>query len=217
MVHLIRKLISVMALLNLIGCGNYEEFKEDPSAAFTNILPNNALTFKTVKEEVLKDNCISCHANYANYSDVLSDIEAIKSEVISGSMPKGSALSQDKKTLLLSWIAGGAQRGVLAIEPAPDENITTATYASINRNILQKKCIACHNPQGEVPWMDFSTRLSLFNLRDELFNFSDAPSSYILEVITDSAEPMPPYDSPFDMVTDEELSILTEWIRLGLP
>jgi mono/diheme cytochrome c family protein len=207
-----------LCLLILTGCGNYEEFKEDPSAAFGNILPSTALSFETIKKEVLQENCIGCHSGYENYDNVLTDIEDIKREVIAGSMPKGSTLAQDKKVLLLSWIAGGAQRGVISIQPDPSDTDKLApNYASINKNILQRSCTVCHNPQGEVPWLDFSSRVSLFSLRDQLFDFDDAPSSYIIEVITDPAEPMPPLDSPFDQLTDEEVEVFTEWIRLGLP
>ena len=50
-----------------------------------------------------------------------------------------------------------------------------------------------------------------------MFDFENPEQSYMLEVIQDPLEPMPPLDSGIPQLTEEEIAVLQEWIRLGLP
>lgn len=219
-VNLLSKLMMGTCLALIISCGNYEELKSEPSSSFDNIRAVSGLTFADIQKQVIGPKCITCHAGYTNYSAVKADLSKILREVLSDNMPKkpNAPLTDDEKSLLVSWQEDGAPLGnVVAIEPSPEDDGLQPNWKSISKNILQKKCTACHNPQGEQAFLPFTTRLEMFSKRDKLFNFDEPEKSYILEVIQDSFEPMPPLDSPFKSVTQDEINVLTEWIRLGLP
>ncbi|CAM9970349.1 unnamed protein product [Chrysoparadoxa australica] len=202
----------------LMSCGNYEEFKEDPSSAFTQVAPSSALTFKEVQEQVLGPKCLRCHPGYSDYDTVNGSLQAIVAAVRTNRMPQDGPLSNEEKTILFSWVFSGAPRGDAPTPQQPtDPNILEPTYASISKNILGKKCVVCHNPQGRVPFLDLSTREAIWKQRNQLLNFEKPEESYILEVINDPFEPMPPLNSPFEQLTEEEKAVLTEWIAKGLP
>lgn len=218
----------VLSSLFLVACGNYEDFKEDPSGRFGSVSPIQGLTFSQIKEQVLEARCTKCHANYNDYNTVKSDLEKIVASVTRRSMPKDGPMEDEKIGLLLNWAAAGAPLGddvTPGGPPNPDLNILAPKYESINRNILAKKCTICHNPQGEVPFIDFSSREALWSNRNlpawdidlKLFDFEEPESSYILAIVRDEFEPMPPRDSGLEPVTDEELKVLKDWIELGLP
>jgi len=217
-----------LSSLFLVACGNYEDFKEDPSGRFGNVSPIQGLTFSQVREQVLEARCTKCHSTYNEYNVVKADLEKIVASVRRRSMPKDGPMEEDKIGLLLSWAAAGAPLGSdvgPGDQPDPDLNILAPNYASINRNLLAKKCTICHNPQGEVPFIDFSSRVALWGNRDlpawdttlKLFDFEKPEASYILAIVRDEFEPMPPTDSGLDPVTDKEMEVLKEWIELGLP
>jgi mono/diheme cytochrome c family protein len=212
------KIISSVSLIIFIsGCGNYEEFKEDPSTLFSRVAPSQGLTFSEIKSQVLTPKCIRCHPGYEDYQTVINNIDSIGAQVRSDRMPKDGPMGADLKGLLFSWIAAGTPQGdVIPVKPSPNDELVP-NYESIAKNILGKKCIACHNPQGQVPFLDFSTRESIWKKRKLLFNFEKPESSYILEVIQDPVEPMPPINGPFEQLNQEEIDVLKEWIGLGLP
>lgn len=213
-------LLLTLAMVILTSCGNYEEFKEDPASSVSGILPSFGVGFEEIKKEVLKDNCLGCHGQYNNYSDVVADLPKIQFEVASGSMPDDGVLADDLKLMLLSWIVAGAPQGAAPAEPDPvDDSILTPDFNSISKNIIQKKCISCHNPRGRVPWIDFSTRQTMYDLRSDFFDLDNPEESFFLEVVseTDPELAMPPSDSPFERMTDEEIAVVKTWIELGMP
>lgn len=213
------KVLRILALsFVLFSCGNYEEFKEDPANLFTRVAPNLAVTFSEVEKQVLTPRCVQCHPGYNDYETVRANLNGIAASVASNRMPQNGPLSERQKGLLLGWIAAGAPQGtVTPIRPNPDDNELRPTYASISRLVLGKKCVVCHNPQGRVPFLDLSTREAIWLQRDSLLNFKKPEESYLLEVIQDPFEPMPPLGSPFEQVTDEEVEVLKEWISKGMP
>lgn len=209
--------LSLTLIITIGGCGNYEEFKEDPSTLFSRVAPAQGLTFSEIKSQVLTPKCIRCHPGYEDYQTVINSIDSITAQVRSDRMPKDGPMGAELKGLLFSWIAAGTPQGnVIPVKPSPRDELAP-NYESIAKNILGKKCVVCHNPQGQVPFLDFSTRESIWKKRKLLFNFDKPESSYILEVIQDPVEPMPPMNSPFEQLNQEEIDVLKEWIGLGLP
>ncbi len=55
-----------LGLMLLTGCGNYEEFKEDPSSGITKLAPGQELSFAVVKAQVLDPRCVTCHSKYGS-------------------------------------------------------------------------------------------------------------------------------------------------------
>ena len=220
----LRMLSILLITLVMSSCGNYKELKSEPSASFSNINFVSGLTFDDVKDDVFAARCVSCHPAYSDFDSVVGDLDAITASIASGRMPADGPLASDLKDKVLSWIQVGAPEGSSTAGTAPveDLNILAPNWKSISKNIFQKKCVACHNPKGRYAQLPLDRRSGLFtkvpsSLTGLLFDFSDPAQSYMIEVIADPFEPMPPEWSSFDKVTAEELTVLQEWIALGLP
>lgn len=76
---------------------------------------STTLSFSKDIQPIINSNCAisGCHngsakPNLTSYSNVKAETSAIKSEVSSGSMPKGRTMSAADKDALLCWIANGA-------------------------------------------------------------------------------------------------------------
>lgn len=211
--------IRILALITLVSCGNYEEFRES-SLPFGSFSPATGLSFSDVRKNVLDASCLQCHRNYERYEAVVKDLEKILASVRSDRMPKDRGpLDVEQKTLLFSWAAAGAPRGKIPGDDAGDggDLPLAPTWASVSQNILFAKCVVCHSANGQIPFPSFETRNEMFAVRDQFFDFDQPENSYFLEVIKDPIDPMPPVDSGFEKLTQEELEVLKEWIRLGLP
>jgi mono/diheme cytochrome c family protein len=182
--------------------------------------------FSALKEAVFGPSCVGCHAQYDSYSGVRREIESIAIAVASGRMPKaGGPLSEDRKELLRSWIAAGAPE-FSGQPPSPPEPIDLRPrWEAISANILFPKCLVCHNPRGQARFLDLSSRESIrmaadrpFGSEDrKLIDFLSPESSYLIEIVRDAQEPMPPAWSSIRRLDGSEVGALAEWIRAGLP
>lgn len=183
------------------------------------------LDFALVQNEVFRPACVTCHSQYDRYEDVKRDLSAILSSVESDRMPKsGGPLSRRLKKVLEDWVAAGAPE-IPGVQPADPQPVTLEpNWGSVSRHILGPKCQLCHNPNGQAKFLDLSSREAIWNARNGLFpgapkliDFENPEASYLFEVIQDPTGPMPPPASGIAPVTEEELLVLTEWVRRGLP
>lgn len=231
------EIILVLAtVLGFYGCGNYEQAKQNLS----NDQPNAPLVrspeggggeesgpeFQDVFAQVIEPRCLSCHLNYSQYSAVINRIDEILRRVAIDDMPRsGPALSSEQKNLLRTWVDLGAteQRATVPDdqidEPGrPDEeDLLVPTWSSVSQKIFFAKCTVCHSPNGVAKFLDLSQRQKIFEKRKTLVDFDNPSESYLIEVITDPIEPMPPPNSGLQGLNSNEVEVLIEWIRLGLP
>jgi hypothetical protein len=56
---------------------------------------------------LIQSNCVSCHSTYGSYAGAKASASSIRSSIVSGSMPKGSSLSEDQKNTIVCWIDAG--------------------------------------------------------------------------------------------------------------
>ncbi len=213
-----KTLFVINILLLLTSCGNSLEVKESPISDIQSITPQEeSISFETVRSNILKSHCIQCHAGYNEYDIVFADKENILDAVLTGRMPKNApSLDEELIVLLKSWVDQGAPLDSTVTEPVTAE--LAATWESLSKKVFLPKCIQCHNPQGQASFLDLSTRQSFFDQRDYLLgNFEDALNSYLVEVITDPNEPMPPSWSNIDRLSQEEVDAIIEWVEKGLP
>ena len=225
------KLLSTISLILLISCQNpifheKEELEFEPKNAPRGPQSNQTevITFKEISEKVLKPQCIQCHQGYEKYSIVKKDLKDIIKSVNSNRMPKNlPSLDNNLKELLEEWQSQGAPEVARTnpgnTEPTPVEPTKLEpTWNSLSELVFFPKCTTCHNPNGEASFLDLSSRQTFFDNRDYLLNnFENVESSYLIEVITDPDEPMPPPYSGLDRLTEEEVKTITEWIKRGLP
>lgn len=233
-----RFLMTVLIMIFLTSCSDYTEIKEgilsNSPGGFTPVTPGTPDTpkslvdFAQIKKTIIDTSCIQCHLGYSNYQTVRGDVDNILSQVLTNRMPKNaSPINDELKALLQEWVNDGAPEFVVSSDnndsDIPDStpqlpSELEATWESLSTNIIFPKCVSCHNANGQASFLPLSTRQDFFDGRDYLLNnFQDARSSYLIEVITDPEEPMPPLWAPFEQLTEEEVDILVEWIEKGLP
>jgi mono/diheme cytochrome c family protein len=188
--------------------------------------PSQDLDFATIQARVLRPHCMNCHGNFGDYTTVKNKIDIIVDKVRTDQMPLGSKLAADLKTILFQWAADGAPQTGTGPNPNPTPPTPgpvpvpvplEPTFKSINFHILQKKCIACHNPNGRARFLDMSSYQAIRANQGRLFDFRRPERSDIVDEITDDEEPMPPRSSSFSPVTAQELKTLIQWIRNGIP
>jgi hypothetical protein len=69
---------------------------------------NGTPLFTSAVLPIIQSNCVSCHSSYNTYAGVKASVSAIRSEVVSGNMPKGGSLTTDQKNAIVCWIDAGA-------------------------------------------------------------------------------------------------------------
>lgn len=176
------------------------------------------LSFQSVQTEVFESACVRCHDHYNSYENVLLELTQISESVAAGRMPKGGGLSHSSKTLLADWVAAGApeRAGDEPIMDIPKPKVMP-NWKSLQSALFRPHCVACHSPQGEVPWLDFTTYESILSNKGELFNQSDPSASYMVQVIRDPYEPMPPLESDVPAASTEHVRNLILWVEKGFP
>jgi len=217
------KLIA-LTLLFLSACGNFVETKTGGEKSKVEF-DEASLNFEAVRAAVFFPRCVECHSQYNTFAGVKNEIGTIMTSVAANRMPQtGGPLETNLKSLLEAWVAAGApERSGDGNTPLPPV-VLEPTWLSVSQNIFQPRCTACHNPAGQARFRDLSSRAAIFTARDELsgggqklIDFENPEESYLLNVIQDPEEPMPPISSNIRRLNAEEIAVLKEWIRQGLP
>lgn len=214
------KSVLIIFTLLLVGCGEVFDFNKKPLKVTQNQGPQNVttkITFQEIQEKVLGPSCLECHPGYSDYQTVKNKARSIQASIQSNRMPKEApALDDNLKQLVSEWVNGGAPLGT----PGGSDGVVELkpNWASLSKKIFFPKCVMCHNPRGEASILDMSDRQKFFDNRVVLLNnFENPETSYLIEVISDPDEPMPPDYSGIDRLSNEEIQTIIEWIRLGLP
>lgn len=215
----------LLSCVLLSSCGNYFNQKMTEPAIDQSTQDKLSSDFASVKEAVFSARCVSCHQQYSTYQGVIRELPAIQAAVASNRMPKsGGPLTENQKSILSAWIAKGAPDE--AGEPS-QPNVPMAlepTWESLSKNVIFPKCLVCHNPQGQAKFLDLSNRQIIFDNRNRTFGDGsklidlDMPEkSYLLQILKDEEEPMPPVWSNIPRLTQDELKTLNQWLSRGLP
>lgn len=149
--------------------GDSEDFSSEQT-----VVSNKALT-------ILATKCSSCHDSSikAGGVDVLNLDEMLAlgvvvpnepllsllfTEVQSGQMPPNKALSVAEIQTISDWIQlGFATAPVIGTLPPGTAIPLGPTFASINANILSKRCLGCHNVGNPAGGVSYSTYASTMN------------------------------------------------------
>lgn len=213
----------LLLIVGLCSCG-FVSRPEHNSLQGTSKLGANDLEFANVRSQVLAPRCLSCHAQYASYEGVRRELNEITQAVTANRMPKGSVLTVSQKDLLLDWIAAGSPEFLDDAPSAPEFSEVEPNWDSLSRAVFFPRCLACHSPQGQAKFLDLSTFDAVLAAKDrqfgigkKLIDVQSPDQSYLIEVIEDPVEPMPPTNSNIRVLNLEEIAALKEWIRLGLP
>lgn len=219
-------LLLISALLSFSACGNYLKQKGASETVASSEVEKLSGDFRSVRASVFAPRCISCHRQYENYDGVWRELAAIRTAVATDRMPKtGGPLSETQKNILAAWIDKGAPNDAGEPGGVPDPALEP-NWISLSSQVIIPKCVVCHNPNGRAKFLDLTSRQVIFAQRDKTFNgspklidFDQPEKSYMIQLVTDPIDPMPP-PPPFSNIpplTAEQVSVLTEWIALGLP
>lgn len=228
------KIISLLTLLLvfLSSCGNYSSNKGTQLADEDVGATASTVSFELIQQNIFnkKDDprsCINCHEQYRNYDSVKLEIKAITDSIQSDRMPKkGGPLTPNQKKLFATWLQAGTPQfaGEISKPTNPDDETLAPNWSSISKKLIFPKCLACHNSRGQAKFLDLSSRNAFFQSRNrefagkqKLIDFENPENSYLIQVINDPIEPMPPYDSNIPLLTNQEVEVLKTWISLGLP
>ncbi len=208
-------------ILLLTACGNpsHEVGKQPQNGPLS-----TKVEFASVRDAIFTPHCVGCHGQYSTYGGVKRELPAIWSAVESDRMPKNRPpLSAALKESLKKWIDAGAPEMEDGGSEIPEFELA-AEWNSIYGNIIAPKCLVCHNPNGQAKFLDLSTRQSIYDARNRVFatgkkllDLDNAANSYLLDVINDPVEPMPPPQTNIPRLNTAEIETLTKWIELGLP
>jgi uncharacterized membrane protein len=196
-----------------------------PESAPLDEQENLSVDFLSVKKAVFLTRCISCHEQYKDYSSVIRKLPAIQAAVKSNRMPKsGGPLTDNQKLILANWIAEGSPETSDGTAEPQLPSILEPTWKSVSENIFVPKCLVCHSSQGQAKFLDLSSRQNIYENRNRLFGQNlklidlDMPEkSYLIEILRDEEEPMPPAWSNISRLTEIEIKVLMQWLALGMP
>lgn len=208
-----------------------------PVSAPVVILEDSVLNLDLIQGQVL-NSCVKCHSpakkepTLVTIEEIKENLMDIQEEVNGNHMPPKKPLTDCQKALLNKWIELGTpestdiKAGQLAachdtgtVQPPADQiNVTPISLMPLNfKNvyslIIDKKCSACHSAQGEVNYMSFES----VNDIKENESYWSKPGQLSLSVGVMKAKTMPPDDSGYDKVTDEEADFVARWIDAGMP
>ncbi len=222
-----RLLICVSLVFVLLGCGNF--FREKNSLAANvsgeeGASASATIDFAEVKQKIFAPHCVKCHSNYANFLSVKQNLSGILNSIEQNRMPKNSPpLTEDLKNILRTWFAEGANETLdqdSSNEPIPDDvTLLKPTWNSLSLHIFEPKCLVCHSPVGKAPWIDLSSRASMAKTLLKHIDFKNPEESNLVIRLRDTEEPMPPLppQSTIPQLTEEEVVVVIEWIKAGLP
>jgi mono/diheme cytochrome c family protein len=199
----------------------------DPSAIMPTQQQLDGSSFAAVYAAVLQPHCISCHGtsggvNLESYSAALSALGQIKSVAIdSRQMPKSpeAPLSTSELQILNAWIlTNGREFPVDGTPPPPPPPPLVATYTSIKAHIFDAKCISCHKVGGKAQKYPFTSLAEIINNPDPVVISGSVAQSALNDVLQPGADtPMPPGSSGYSPLSNDEITVIQEWITNGLP
>jgi mono/diheme cytochrome c family protein len=192
--------------------------------------PNVTNAYTAAAMSILSQNCTSCHGttsgplNVFNLTDpnhlissglVVAGSPAqspLFTAISGGTMPPGGALSASDINTIQQWIiaagstASGGGSGGTTPTPAPTPIALSASYASLEANIFQPKCVGCHSSSSAASGYAFDSYSQVMNA----VNTSN-PAGSAVYVVTKNGS-MPRGGSH---LTSQELSALLTWIQNG--
>ena len=105
-----KKIVSLFAVLVLffamfISCK--KKNKEDTQVSYTPSCSSSTPSFSATVKPLIQSACVNCHSEYSAYAQISSSSSSIRSSIVSGSMPKGTTLSEGQKNSIVCWIDAG--------------------------------------------------------------------------------------------------------------
>jgi uncharacterized membrane protein len=182
------------------------------------------ISYAEVKRVVFDPSCISCHGqsgnvNLEDFENTRAHLEDIKkTSLLSRKMPKApfTTLDQTQLQYLTAWYKAGNPQFAADPNPEPPPVVLLPTFASIKKNIIDKKCLSCHNPNGDADRVPLDTVEAMINSPLEIIIPNNSEESGFILVTKEGARgKMPPPRSGITAISASDLEIIKEWINKG--
>lgn len=194
-----------------------------------------------VVQKTVLGSCKNCHSgtqapNLNTIGAIKDNIAKIQDEIMTNSMPPASSgykpLSDCEKDILQEWVHEGmpdtSNKKVFDLahcqSGAPQTPVKTPilemplTYETLTTQVLQPRCLHCHNPDSEDP---DAKDIALFPFKDLVAQknmvATDAAHSKLYKYVvrTDDSRMPPPEDgAPLDA---DQIEFINRWINAGAP
>lgn len=107
--HIPIVLVCFVIALTGVSCKKNSTTNTTTKVAYTPTC-STTKSFSTDVFPLIQSNCntAGCHSNLSNYSQIKSLSGSIRSDVVNGTMPRGSSLSSSQKDIIVCWIDAGA-------------------------------------------------------------------------------------------------------------
>lgn len=100
-------IVSLLLVVALFVSVNSCKKKNQDITSYTPSCNGSTPSFSTTVSPIFQSYCVSCHSNYSSYSQISGSASSIRSSIVSGSMPKGTSLSESQKNSIVCWIDAG--------------------------------------------------------------------------------------------------------------
>lgn len=184
------------------------------------------VSYQLINQRIFSPKCISCHGdsggiNLESYNSILLHLDKInQSAIIDQTMPKSpySKLTKQDLILLSTWIKAGAPETAEDGSTPPPIKIEPLkpTFKSIQKNILQKKCMVCHSSGKEAERVNLNSPEEMIESPYGII-VPEVPdeSGLVLVTLPTARKRMPPPKSGLTALRPEEIEVLKEWITNG--
>ena len=81
--------------------------KKETTKIYSPSCDGSTKSFTNDVKPIMQSYCVSCHSSYSSYTSIKTSSSQIRNSIVSGSMPKGSSLSNDQKNNIVCWIDAG--------------------------------------------------------------------------------------------------------------
>jgi len=226
----------------ILGSCNRFSSKSPEAELNTGFTEETTISSAVVQESVL-GTCLNCHngtrtPDLSSVTNIRANISKIQSEVDDNQMPPPSSgyspLTSCQKDILREWITDGMpdQSGKKVFDlvschqttplppkptPAPPILQMPLNYDTLTSQILQPRCLHCHNPQSDDPDAK-DIPLSPYKVlaAGKLLGVDSAHSKlYKMVSRTDDSRMPPPEDS--GPLPADQIEFIKRWIDAGHP
>ena len=222
-------LLSLATVLLYQNCAKPVSEMSSSSLAASNSPNSGGLSQQDIANSkamsVLVSKCSSCHSdtmksagvNVLDTNEMLANglivpgepsLSLIFTVIQSGQMPPSKPLDQADVQAVFDWVTNNFTSGTVAVTPTPaPTDSVTASYASINKNIIVPKCLGCHNSNNSAGGLSFSSYNATMNAVQKGF-----PANSSLYTSTAIKRSMPRNGAA---LSSSETKAISDWITAG--
>lgn len=236
------RFLILFATILLGACNSYKSKQSAPEG--DQVAPA-AIDYAFVNAKVFQPRCVRCHSsgggnkgdvNLETYENVIAHLVDIENvALVEQSMPPkraGGPLGAFEQGVLRAWIDAGAPREaggetIPTPSPTPEEPVPTPppvivspvivepTWDSIFTNIIQPKCIQCHQAGEKAEDYPLTDRGYVTDEANLLLKIGRPDESDIYQAITRTDKHMMPPLKSGKTLSDQEKEAIRIWILNG--